>query len=320
MKRVLVTGGSGFLGIAVINKLIKHGIKIYNILSPRSLQYDLRKREVCAEVVEGCDTVIHLAANAGGIGWNQAHPGKLFYDNAVMGMNLMDEACKAGVKKFVSIGTVCSYPEQPPHIPFREEELWNGYPALVTAPYGIAKKALLTMGRAYRDEYGFNAIYLIPVNLYGPHDHFFAIEKSHVVPALIKKIVEARNANDPEVVVWGSGFHEGVPVSREFLYVDDAAEAIVLATERYDGAEPINIGSGKEVPINDLVMMICEIANYTGKIVRDLTKPSGQPRRCLDISKAYDYFGFYAKTPLEEGLRKTITWFENHRSVKGRQQ
>jgi GDP-L-fucose synthase len=317
MKKILVTGGSGFLGIAVVNKLIQHGFRQKDITTPRSFLYDFRKREVCAEVVEGQDIVIHLAANAGGIGWNQAHPGALFYDNAIMGINLMDEACKAGVKKFVSIGTVCSYPAEPPHIPFREEELWAGYPALVTAPYGMAKKALLTMGRAYREEYGFNAIYLIPVNLYGPNDHFFAVEKSHVVPALIKKIVEARNADEPEVIVWGSGLHEGVPVSREFLYVDDAAEAIVLAAKQYNGAEPINIGSGKEVPINDLVTMICEIAGYRGKIVRDLTKPSGQPRRCLDISKAYDNFGFYAKTPLEEGLRKTITWFEYYRSIKG---
>jgi len=319
MKKVLVTGGSGFLGIAVVSKLIDHGIRRQDITIPRSLQYDLRKKEVCAEVVEGCDTVIHLAANAGGIGWNQAHPAALFYDNVIMGINLIDEACKAGVKKFISIGTVCSYPAEPPHIPFREEDLWDGYPALVTAPYGIAKKALFAMGRAYREEYGFNVIHLIPVNLYGPHDHFFAIEKSHVVPALIKKIVEARNANDPEVVVWGSGLHEGVPVSREFLYIDDAAEAIVLAAERYDGVEPINIGSGQEVPINDLVTMICEITSYRGKVVRDLTKPSGQPRRCLDVSKAYDLFGFCAKTSLEEGLRKTIAWFENYRSIKGRE-
>jgi len=264
-------------------------------------------------VVAGQELVIHLAANAGGIGWNRAHPGSLFYDNAAMGIHLMEESRKAGVRKFVQIGTVCAYPFQPPHIPFREDDLWMGYPERTNAPYGLAKKMMMVMGQAYRQEYDFNAIYLLPVNLYGPRDHFFEPEKSHVIPALIKKFVDARESGAPEVIVWGSGYFHGIPVSREFLYVDDAAEAIVTALERYDGAEPVNVGAGREVAINDLVAMVCGMTGYGGKVVRDLTKPDGQPRRCLDISRAKEKFGFVARTSFEDGLRKTIAWYEQAR-------
>jgi GDP-L-fucose synthase len=254
--------------------------------------------------------VIHLAANAGGIGWNRMHPGALFYDNIAMGIHLMEESRKAGVKKFVQIGTVCAYPFQPPRIPFHEDDLWAGYPEPTNAPYGIAKKALMVMGQAYREEYGFSVIYLLPVNLYGPRDHFFDREKSHVIPALIQRFVDAREAGSPEVVIWGSGSYQGLPVSREFLYVDDAAEAIVLASELYDGPDPVNIGAGREVPINDLIAMIRDMTGYRGRIVRDLSRPDGQPRRSLDTSRAKEKFGFVARTPFEEGLRRTIAWYE----------
>ena len=241
-QKILVTGGSGFLGAPVIAQLLARGARQEDITVPRSARYDLRLPAACAEVVAGQDLVLHLAANAGGIGWNRAHPGSLFFDNAAMGIHLMEEARKAGVKKFVQIGTVCAYPFQPPHIPFREDDLWAGYPERTNAPYGMAKKMMMVMGQAYRQEYDFSAIYLLPVNLYGPRDHFFEPEKSHVIPALIKKFVDARDSGAPEVIVWGSGYFKGTPVSREFLYVDDAAEAIALAAERYDGSEPVNIG------------------------------------------------------------------------------
>lgn len=309
-KRILVTGGSGFLGEPVIQALIGRGARADEIAVPREAEFDLRGREACAKAVEGKELVVHLAANAGGIGWNLAHPGALFYDNIAMGIHLMEEARVAGVEKFVQVGTVCAYPKFPPRIPFREDDLWAGYPEETNAPYGIAKKALMVMGRAYREEYGFNVIYLLPVNLYGPGDHFFEPEKSHVIPALIRKFVDAREAGAEEVTVWGSGFHEGVPVSREFLYVDDAAEGIVLAAERYDKPDPVNIGAGREVAINDLVETIRRLTGYEGKIVRDLAKKDGQPRRCLDTTRARDEFGFTARTPFEDGLRKTIEWYE----------
>jgi GDP-L-fucose synthase len=312
-KRVLVTGGAGFLGRPLIRRLVGRGAAPENITVPEFPRYDLRLREACAEVVAGQDLVIHLAANAGGIGWNRAHPGALFYDNAAMGIHLMEEARKAGVSKFVQIGTVCAYPFQPPRIPFREDDLWEGYPEPTNAPYGIAKKALMVMAQAYRQEYGFNAIYLLPVNLYGPGDHFFDPEKSHVIPALIQKFVDARESGGPRVEVWGSGFYRGTPVSREFLYVEDAAEGIALAAERYDGAEPVNIGAGREVPINDLIAMVKEMTGYRGEVVRDLGRPDGQPRRCLDTSRAREKFGFTARTPFEEGLRRTIAWYEEAR-------
>ena len=311
-KKILVTGGAGFLGQSVIRILLEKGARPKDIFVPRSDQYDLRFQVACAKVVTGQDIVIHLAANAGGIGWNRAHPGALFYDNIAMGVLLMEEARVAGVEKFVQIGTVCSYPFRPPRIPFREDDLWEGYPERTNAPYGIAKKALMVMGQAYREEYGFCVIYLLPVNLYGPGDHFEP-EKSHVIPALIRKFVEAKESGAEEVEVWGSGHHEGVPVSREFLYVDDAAEAIVLATERYEKPDPVNIGSGQEIAINDLVEMIGRLTGFRGRIVRDPSKPDGQPRRCLDTSRAEAEFGFVARTPFEEGLRKTIEWYENAR-------
>lgn len=312
-RKIVVTGGAGFLGGPVISALVAGGGRAEDIFVPREPEFDLRAREACARAVSGRDLVIHLAANAGGIGWNRAHPGALFYDNIAMGIHLMEEARRAGVNKFVQIGTVCAYPFRPPRIPFREDDLWEGYPEPTNAPYGIAKKALMVMGQAYREEYGFNVIYLLPVNLYGPRDHFFEPQKSHVIPSLIQKFVEAREAGAPEVTVWGSGYHEGQPVSREFLYVDDAAEAIALAAERYDGPLPVNVGSGREVPINDLVEMVRTMTGYHGTVVRDLSKPDGQPRRCLDVSRAKEAFGFAARTPFEEGLRRTIAWYEEKR-------
>ena len=314
-KKILVTGGSGFLGRPVIARLVERGANPRDIFVPRSADYDLRFQVACARAVKGQDLVIHLAANAGGIGWNRAHPGALFYDNAAMGILLMEEARRAGIEKFLQVGTVCAYPFRPPRIPFREEDLWEGYPEPTNAPYGIAKKSLLVMSQAYRQEDGFNAIYLLPVNLYGPGDHFFEPEKSHVIPALIRKFVDAREENEAVVTVWGSGFHEGVPVSREFLYVDDAAEAIVLAAERYDGPDPVNVGSGQEVAINDLVETIREMTGYRGKVVRDASRPDGQPRRCLDTSRAKEAFGFTAATSFEEGLRRTIAWYEEQRRL-----
>jgi len=313
-KKILVTGGAGFLGQSVIRILLEKGARPKDIFVPRSDQYDLRFQVACAKVVTGQDIVIHMAANAGGIGWNQKHPGALFYDNIAMGVLLMEEARVAGVEKFVQIGTVCSYPFRPPRIPFREDDLWEGCPERTNAPYGIAKKALMVMGQAYREEYGFCVNYLLPVNLYGPGDHFEP-EKSHVIPALIRKFVEAKESGAEEVEVWGSGHHEGVPVSREFLYVDDAAEAIVLATERYEKPDPVNIGSGQEIAINDLVEMIGRLTGFRGRIVRDPSRPDGQPRRCLDTSRAKAEFGFVARTPFEEGLRKTIEWYERSKEV-----
>ena len=315
-KKIVVTGGAGFLGQSIVRILLEKGVVPKDIFVPRSDQYDLRFQVACAKVVTGQDIVIHLAANAGGIGWNLAHPGCLFYDNVAMGALLMEEARRAGAEKFVQIGTVCSYPFRPPRIPFREDDLWEGYPESTNASYGIAKKALLVMGQAYRRGYGFNVIYLLPVNLYGPGDHFFEPEKSHVIPALIRKFVDARESGAKEVEIWGTGLHEGVPVSREFLYVDDAAEAVILATERYDKSDPVNIGSGQEIAINDLVEMIREMTGYRGTVVRDTSKPDGQPRRCLDISRAKVEFGFTARTPFQEGLRKTIEWYERSRAER----
>lgn len=306
---MLVTGGAGFLGSFIVEKLIKdRGVRPENVRVPRSREVDLRKWDNCLAAVKDMNIVIHLAAKVGGIGFNQKYPATLFYDNAIMGIQLMEAARQARVEKFVAIGTVCAYPKFTP-VPFREENLWNGYPEETNAPYGIAKKALLVQAQAYRTQYGFNAIYLLPVNLYGPRDNFDP-RKSHVIPALIKKMVDAKLEGTKKIVIWGTG-----KASREFLYVEDAAEAILLATERYDKADPVNIGSGKEITIRELVNLIAELTGYEGKIVWDTSKPDGQPRRCLDTSRAKREFGFEAKTDFREGLLKTIKWYKSMRTL-----
>lgn len=305
-KHILVTGGAGFLGSFVVEKLLKRGVPQKQITIPRSKENDLRKWENCVAAVTGSDLVIHLAAKVGGIGFNRDHPGELFYDNAVMGIQLMEAARQAEVEKFVAVGTICAYPKFTP-VPFREEDLWKGYPEETNAPYGLAKKMLLVQAQAYRQQYGFNAIYLLPVNLYGPLDNFDPAS-SHVIPALIKKVVDAQREGRSWIEVWGTGI-----ATREFFYVEDAAEAIVLATERYDKPEPVNLGAGMEISIRDLVELICRLCGFRGKIRWDKTKPDGQPRRMLDTSRAEKEFGFVAKTPFEEGLRKTIDWYQTNR-------
>ena len=307
-KRILVTGGAGFLGSHVIDCLRVHGVPESAITVPRSATHDLRHREVCEEVVRGQDIVIHIAASVGGIGFNSEHPGRLFYDNAIMGIQLMEAARCAGIEKFVQIGTICAYPKFTP-IPFREEDLWNGYPEETNAPYGIAKKMLIVQAQAYRKEFGFPAICLLPVNLYGPRDNFNT-HSSHVVPALIRKVVEAQRQGQPWIEVWGTG-----NASREFLYVDDAAEGIVLATELYSGSEPVNLGAGFEVTIRELAEKICNLVGFHGEIRWDASKPDGQLRRMLDVSRAEREFGFRARTPFSVGLQRTIEWFLHHGSV-----
>jgi len=302
-KKILVTGGAGFLGSFIVEKLIKErGVKPGNIRVPRSKEIDLRKLENCVKAVTSIDIVIHLAAKVGGIGFNKKYPATLFYDNAIMGIQLMEAARQEGVQKFVVIGTVCAYPKYTP-VPFREEDLWNGYPEETNAPYGIAKRILLVQAQAYREQYSFNAIYLLPVNLYGPKDNFDP-ERSHVIPALIKKMVDAQLERRNEVVVWGTG-----EASREFLYVEDAAEGILLATEKYNKLDPVNLGASKEITIKDLADLIVKLTGYDGRIIWDTSKPDGQPRRCLDTSKAKREFGFEARTDLEEGLKRTIEWY-----------
>lgn len=301
-KKVLVTGGAGFLGQHVVKKLIEQGAPQENIFVPRSKAFDLRNRVDCEKAVEGQDVVIHLAAKVGGIGYNLENPGKLFYDNIVIGAQMIDVAQKAGVEKFVVVGTVCSYPKFTP-IPFKEEDLWNGYPEETNAPYGFAKKALLTQARAYRAQYGFDVIYLLQVNLYGPGDNFDP-KKSHVIPALIKKVADAKLDGSDYIEVWGTG-----RATREFLYVEDAAEGINLAAEKYDKPDPINLGSGKEISVKDLIHLICHLMDFQGEIRWDASKPDGQPRRLLDVSRAEREFGFHAKTDFEEGLKKTIEWY-----------
>ncbi|WP_292393389.1 GDP-L-fucose synthase family protein [Methanoculleus sp. UBA303] len=305
-KRVLVTGGAGFLGSSLVRTLERHGLPGENIRVPRSRDLDLRRWEDCVAAVEGVDIVIHLAAKVGGIGYNMANPGSLFYDNAVMGIQLMEAARQAGVAKFVAVGTICAYPKFTP-VPFREEDLWNGYPEETNAPYGLAKKMLLVQAQAYRQQYGFNAIYLLPVNLYGPGDNFDPAS-SHVIPALIRKFVEAVESGAESVEVWGTG-----AASREFLYVDDAAEGIALAAERYDKPDPVNLGAGFEITIRDLATLIADLTGFTGEIVRDTAKPDGQPRRCLAVSRAEREFGFRAKVDLREGLERTIAWYRERR-------
>ncbi|HEX5578513.1 MAG TPA: GDP-L-fucose synthase [Candidatus Limnocylindria bacterium] len=302
-SRITVTGGAGFLGQAVVRRLLAEGAD--QPFVPRSRDYDLRTADgVSRALADGRpEIVIHLAAVVGGIGANRENPGRFFYENAAMGTQLMEQARLAGVRKFVTIGTVCSYPKFTP-VPFREEDLWSGYPEETNAPYGLAKKMLLVQGQAYRQQYGFDVIHLIPANLYGPGDNFDPAS-SHVIPALIKKCVDARNAGDPSIEVWGTG-----NASREFLYVDDAAEGIVLATARYDSPEPVNLGVGAERTIADLARMIADLCGYAGELRWDATKPDGQPRRSVDTSRARQAFGFVAQTPFEEGLRRTIEWYE----------
>ncbi len=309
-KRVCVTGGAGFLGSFVVEKLRERGAT--EIFVPRKRDYDLVQHEAVVRLLEEArpDVVIHLAAHVGGIGANRLHPAEFFYDNLMMGVQLMHESWKRGVQKFVAIGTVCAYPKYTP-VPFKEDDLWNGYPEETNAPYGLAKKMLLVQAQAYRQQYGFNAIYLLPVNLYGPRDNF-DLETSHVIPALIRKMIEAQERGEKQVVLWGDG-----SPTREFLYVEDAAEGIVLATERYDGPEPVNLGSGQEIAIKDLAELIAKLTGFSGEIVWDTTKPNGQPRRALDTSRAKKYFGWEAKTPFEEGLRRTIAWYRAHRHEIG---
>jgi GDP-L-fucose synthase len=302
-KNVLITGGAGFLGSSLVRTLEEHGLPRESMRIPRSRDLDLRRWENCVAAVDGIDVVIHLAAKVGGIGCNMANPGSLFYDNAVMGIQLMEAARQAGVGKFVAIGTICAYPKFTP-VPFREENLWEGYPEETNAPYGLAKKMLLVQAQAYRQQYGFNAIYLLPVNLYGPGDNFDPAS-SHVIPALIKKFVEAVESGAKSVEVWGTG-----AASREFLYVDDAAEGIALAAERYDKPDPVNLGAGFEITIRDLATLIADITGFTGEIVWDTTKPDGQPRRCLDVSRAEREFGFRARTKFEDGLKETVEWYK----------
>jgi GDP-L-fucose synthase len=301
-KRVAVTGGAGFLGQQVVRVLRERGCA--DIVVPRHAQYDLtREGEIERFYREGApQIVIHLAAVVGGIGANRANPGRFFYENLVMGAMLMEYARRAGVEKFVGIGTICSYPKFTP-VPFREEELWNGYPEETNAPYGLAKKMLLVQAQAYRQQYGFGAIHLLPVNLYGPGDNFDP-ESSHVIPALIRKCLEAGARGAPEIVCWGDG-----SPTREFLYVEDCAEAIALATERYDGPEPVNLGAGFEISIKELVELIAELTGFKGRITWDPSKPNGQPRRCIDTSRARERFGFQARTDFREGLRRTIEWY-----------
>ncbi len=304
-KRVVVTGGAGFLGSNVVKQL--EALSVKDIVIPRSSSDDLRSQETCAKVVAGADIVIHLAANVGGIGYNRDFPGTLFYDNLLMGVHMMEESRKAGVKKFVAIGTICAYPKFAP-IPFKEQDLWDGYPEETNAPYGLAKKMMLVQSTAYRDQYDFNSIFLLPVNLYGPGDNFEP-GSSHVIPALIKKFVEAKLNGSNSVEVWGDG-----SATREFCYVDDAARGIILASEKYNKSEPVNIGAGFEISIHDLANKIKELTGFSGQIIWDKDKPNGQPRRMLDVSRATLEFGFTANTTFDEGLTKTVSWYINNSS------
>jgi len=305
MKRMMITGGAGFLGRRVVAEFEAAGWT--DIFVPEIDDYDLRAEDSIRGALDDGkpEIVIHLAAVVGGIGANRAHPGRFFYENAIMGIQLMELSRLAGVDKFVQVGTVCAYPKFAP-TPFREDDFWNGYPEETNAPYGLAKKMLLVQAQAYRQEYGFNSIYLMPTNLYGPADNF-DLEISHVIPALIRKFVEAKEAGAPTVECWGTG-----SPTREFLYVDDAARALRLATERYDRPDPVNIGSGQEVSIKDLSEKIAEVVGYEGKLVWDPTKPDGQPRRRMDTSRAEAEFGFKAEVPLDEGLCRTVEWFLQH--------
>ena len=304
-RRVLVTGGAGFLGSHILEQL--EALEARDVLAPTVADYDLTETDAVRALMRDVrpDTVIHLAAEVGGIGANRERPGRFFYSNMVMGVHLIEEARRSGVDKFVQLGTICAYPKHTP-VPFREAELWNGYPEETNAPYGIAKKALLVQLQAYRDQYGFNGVYLLPVNLYGPRDNFDPAS-SHVIPALIRKMVEAVDEGRDEVVLWGTG-----KASREFLYVEDCARAVLLAAEHYDGPEPVNIGTAREITIRDLAAHIAQVVGFEGRLTYDPSKPDGQPRRCLDTSRALDSFGFRASVTFEDGLRRTVAWYRNN--------
>jgi GDP-L-fucose synthase len=301
-KRVLVTGGSGFLGTHLVAQLQSCGCE--SVFIPEHAEYDLTREADLERLFSAArpQTIIHLAAVVGGIGANRKFPGKFFYDNLMMGVRLMEMARVSGVEKFVAVGTICAYPKYTP-IPFKEEDLWNGYPEETNAPYGLAKKMLLVQAQAYRQQYGFNAIYLLPVNLFGPGDKFDP-ELSHVIPALIKKCVEAKERGDKSITVWGDG-----SATREFLYVKEAARGIILATQRYEGSEPVNLGAGWEISIKDLVVAVAQAAGFTGEIVWDQSKPNGQPRRCLDTQRAFTAFGFRAQQDFAAGLQETVDWY-----------
>ncbi|NEO72746.1 GDP-L-fucose synthase [Moorena sp. SIO3H5] len=306
-KRILVTGGAGFLGRQVVDQLCKAGADAQKITIPRSLDYDLRSLENCQRAVDQQDIIIHLAAHVGGIGLNREKPAELFYDNLMMGTQLIHAAYEAGVEKFVCVGTICAYPKFTP-VPFKEDNLWDGYPEETNAPYGVAKKALLVQLQAYRQQYGFNGIYLLPVNLYGPEDNFDP-SSSHVIPALIRKIYEAQQNGEMTLPAWGDG-----SPTREFLYSTDAARGIVMATTDYHQPEPVNLGTGYEISIRDLVELICELMEFKGEIVWETDKPNGQPRRCLDIERAKQEFNFTAEMEFKQGLKNTIDWYRQHAS------